>query len=140
MKAAVLVTLITALSASTADAANIMWRSPTAGVLEVSAAPPSTPDDDPAEPSNPVNGDFGIFYGSANVRAKSSLLLQPLSQTGFPGSGYAYTSGELPAGAVLDRSTGIISGKITAAGTYSISITIQRDGKADIVTATIVVG
>ncbi|MGR9310701.1 putative Ig domain-containing protein [Rhizobium leguminosarum] len=141
MKTFILAAMAASLSISTAGAAQIMWRSPTAGVLEVTAAPPSTPTDgDPAVPLSPA-GNFGIFYGSTPARPNTSLFIQPLARTGFPGAGYTYAVfGGLPAGVAVNPSTGMITGKIAATGTYSLSITIRRDGAADTVTATIIVG
>ncbi|MEZ2224540.1 putative Ig domain-containing protein [Rhizobium sp. RCC_161_2] len=127
--------LLAIACAAPVSAGQIVWRASTAGVLEITAPPPPLEVDPP-----PVEvGNFGIFYGTTRVRANTSLMIQPLSQSGFPGAGYTYTAASMPTGAKLEASTGMISGKILAAATYAISITVAKDGKQDVIAATIVV-
>lgn len=128
--------LLALACASPVSAGQIVWRAATAGVLQITDPPPPLEVDPP-----PVEvGNFGIFYGSTKVRANTSLMIQSLSQNGFPGAGYTYTAASMPIGAKLDASTGMISGKIAVTGIYAISITVEKDGKQDVITATIVVG
>ena len=138
MKSIILTALVAVLSTSTAIAGDIVWRSPTAGVLSVSAAPPTTPDDHPVVPSNPP-GNFGIFYGATKIRTGTSLSVQPLTFDGFPGAGYTYAVTDAPIGINVNATTGIIAGKLTAAGTYTVTINITKNGATQKTSAIIVV-
>ncbi|WVT72155.1 putative Ig domain-containing protein [Sinorhizobium chiapasense] len=143
MKTAILAALVAALSAPPVESAQIMWRSPTAGVLEVTPARPSTPTPDPDEDQGgeqPTVG-FGIFYGVTNVKKGTNLAIRPLTASGFPGDGFTYASTTtLPPGIVINSGTGVIGGRAVIPGTFEIPIRIARDDDSETVTAIIVVG
>ncbi|WP_342637332.1 putative Ig domain-containing protein [Rhizobium leguminosarum] len=111
--------VIAALSASfitsPVAAGQIFWRSPTSGVLAITAA--NTP------------ADFGLSYGSVNVRAGTNLALTPMSRDGGNVHGFTFAASGLPAGIVVDPATGRIGGKLFIVGTVSFDVIASRNGQ-----------
>jgi hypothetical protein len=130
-KAIILAVLVAALSTS-AGAAQFLWRSPTTGVLKSTAAPST-----PSEPA----GNFGLFYGTIKMLTPATLRWNPGSAKGPMEAlnGYSYSGVDLANGISVDPRNGIISATFQNKGTYVMKVKIEKDGKTDVVTATLAV-
>lgn len=107
----------TVLTASSATAGEIVWRSPTSGTL--------TTVSDPAPPLEPEQPAFAIRYEPLQVAAGTFISITPSGDT----NGYVFgAQAPLPPGLVLDAPTGKITGFVPIAGIYSIAIRAEKDG------------
>lgn len=106
----------TAMIASSASAGEIVWRSPTTGLLP--AISDSAP---PTEPEQPA---FGIFYEPISVSAGVSVFIKPVGDV----SGYSFSvSQPLPPGLMFDPSTGRIVGVAAVTGNHDIIVRATKD-------------
>ncbi|WDZ76880.1 putative Ig domain-containing protein [Ensifer adhaerens] len=109
------------LSASSASAGEIVWRSPTTGTIAViSDSAPTQPEPEPEEPV------LGVHYAPIRVAAGSVVKVSPVGDVG----GYVFNSKDrLPVGLMLDTSTGKIIGVAAQRGNYSVTIKATKDGE-----------
>jgi hypothetical protein len=120
---------------SPAFAGEIIWRSLITGTLTFVQPPPELETPDPNEPF-----DLGVSYGVTKVRPGTSLFISPSWPSGHPKTGYTFASPDLPATLMLDLSTGMISGRIPAAGQYLFSVAISdSSGRSQTIPVTIIV-
>ena len=112
------------LSASSASAGEIVWRSPTSGTL-TAVSDPVPP---PTEPEQPA---FGIRYEPISVAAGTSVIIKPVGDV----LGYTFSLGQtLPPGLIFDSPTGRIVGVAAVAGNHSITVRAEKDNfHADLV-------
>ncbi len=107
----------TILIASSASAAEIVWRSPTSSTL-TAVTTPVTP---PTEPEQPA---FNLHYEPLQVVAGTSVVIKPVGDvTGFQFSALQ----PLPPGLIFDSPTGRVVGVAAVAGNHSITIRAAKD-------------
>lgn len=124
-----IVAIAVILSASSASAGEIVWRSPVAGVLpHISDSSPTHQPKPELESEQPV---LGIHYEPIRVARGSVVNVRPVGNT----SGYAFNSKDrLPVGLTLDPSSGRIIGVAAVAGNYNVTIRAEKEGsRSDLV-------
>ncbi|WLD95797.1 putative Ig domain-containing protein [Agrobacterium leguminum] len=115
MRKAILITAI--LFATDAVAGEIVWRSPTTGILTAISEPVSTP----SEPEQPA---FGIYYEPVSVSTGTSVVIKPIGDV----AGYSFSvSQPLPPGLMFDPSTGRIVGVAAVMGNHDIIVRATKD-------------
>lgn len=106
------------LSASSASAGEIVWRSPTSGTLTAI----SNPVPPPTEPEQPA---LNVHYEPIRVAAGTVVNAVPIGDT----SGYMFDArSPLPPALTLDSKTGKIAGIAAVAGNHSITVRAAKDG------------
>lgn len=116
------------LSVTSANAGEIVWRSPTSGTL--------TAVSDPVPPLEPEQPAFNLRYEPLQVVAGTSVVIKPVGDV----TGYSFSLAEtLPPGLTLDSVTGRIAGLAVVAGNYAVTIQASKDGlSADLVLSIII--
>lgn len=114
MLRALLITAI--LFATDAVAGEIVWRSPTTGLLPaISDSAPTT------EPEQPA---FEIYYDPVSVSAGTSVVIKPVGDV----LEYTFSPDQsLPPGLILDSKTGKIIGIAAVAGNHNITVRAAKD-------------
>jgi outer membrane protein OmpA-like peptidoglycan-associated protein len=79
---------------------------------------------------------FDSTVGSAQIAVSYS---DGISASSYAAVTYAITAGSLPAGLVLDSTTGAITGTPTVVGSFTVTITATSDGGSAAITITITV-
>ncbi|MEY9782042.1 putative Ig domain-containing protein [Sinorhizobium fredii] len=107
------------LFASSAAAGEVVWRSPTTGIISVASnsVEPSLP-----EPEEPA---IGIHYEPMHVAAGTSVNIKPVGDV----TGFSFMLRQpLPVGLILDPTNGRIVGVAVQRGNYSIAIQATKEG------------
>ncbi len=105
------------LSASSATAGEVVWRSPTTGIISdaSNSVEPSLP-----EPEEPA---IGIHYEQMQVAAGTSVNIKPVGDV----TGFSFTLKQsLPVGLILDPTSGRIVGVAAQRGNYSVTISTAQ--------------
>lgn len=106
------------LFATDVVAGDIVWRSPTTGILTAISHPVSTP----SGPEQPV---FGIYYDPVSVSIGTSVIIKPVGDI----SGCTFSlDRSLPPGLMFDPSTGRIAGVAAVTGNHRITVRAAKDG------------
>lgn len=124
---AILITAV--LFATDAVAGDIVWRSPTTGLLTAISEPVSIP----SEPEQPA---FGIYYDPVSVSSGTSVVIRPIGDV----TGYSFSvSQPLPPGLLFDSATGRIVGVAAVTGKHDITVRAVKPGfSADLVLSIII--
>ena len=111
------ISIAAALIASSASAGEIVWRSPTNGLL--------TAISEPIPPTEPELPGFGIHYEPVSVSAGTSMIIKPIGYV----SGYTFSLDQsLRPGLILDSNTGRVMGVAIVVGNQIITVRAEKDG------------
>lgn len=137
MKTIIMAALAVTLTASTALAGNVIWRSNSTGVL-TAVSGPGTPNPDPDENGGvDPSTDFGISYPATTTALAKPITIRPSGPTG----GVSFEAVDaLPPGLVLNNGTGQIVGVVVQSGTHTINLRLIKAGAVQIVPVVIVAG
>lgn len=126
----VLVALLVGLLAVPVQAADVVWRSSTSGVLPMSTAsvPPVVP------PVVPSPGFAFSMSGGQAVAIAGILELVPVV-AGHTGSVSYRIVGRLPIGATFNRAAGRISGRALVSGEYPVRVIATDSTGVSVVTS-----